>query len=338
MIANFENQSELFPPKLFSPLEKFAGSRILVAGGTGLIGRPLVNLLDSVGADVTVAGVESHETTKDYFSKRVRYLQADFTDQVASREACEGKEFVFNLVGIKGSVGVGESRAASVLMPMLRFQTNLAEASWQAGVLGYLFVSSINIYPPSRLHKEENAWVGAPTQSDRFTAIGKRMGEVLGLAFQQEHGWEAYKVVRPANVYGPYDIVDPIRSQVIPALIRKFLSGEEVVRVWGSGSTIRDFVYSEDVAYWIAKAMLDLPSNFPVNIGGGGGVSIAQLASEIASATGFSGEIVFDTDRPTGDAVRLLDTSRAEKYLGFETRTTLEQGLRKTVEWMRGVL
>ncbi len=337
-MTHFERTGPVSVPKTILPLENYSGKKVLVAGGTGMIGRPLVELLDSLGASVAVAGIEPAPSVESFFSNKVDYRQADFTKLEVAEACCEGMDYVFNLVGIKGSVGVGESRAASVLVPMLRFQTNLLEASWRAGVQGFLFVSSINVYPPSGLHLEENAWGGAPMQSDRITAIGKRVGEVLGLAFQLEHGWDAVKIVRPANVYGPYDVVDPIRSQVIPALIRKFLSGDDKVSVWGSGSTVRDFVYSDDVAYWIAKGMLNLPGNYPVNLGGGRGVSIAELAEAISLATGFAGEIEFDASKPTGDAVRLLDTSRAKKYLDYEIRTSLDDGLRKTIEWMRGVV
>jgi GDP-L-fucose synthase len=337
-LSGFENPEPVSVPETLIPIERYSGKKVLVAGGTGMIGRPLVSLLESVGAEVTVAGIEPSVAVESFFSNQVVYKQADFTDAKVAQQACEGKDFVFNLVGIKGSVGVGESRAASVLVPMLRFQTNLLEASWLSGVEGFLFVSSINVYPPSSLHAEQNAWAGAPMQSDRITAIGKRVGEVLGLAFQLEHNWDAMKIVRPANVYGPYDIVDPIRSQVIPALIRKFLSGGDSVQVWGSGSTVRDFVYSDDVAYWIAKGMLNLPTNYPVNIGGGRGVTVAELAEAIALATGFSGRIEFDPSKPSGDPVRLLDTTRARQFLDYEVRTSLDVGLRKTVEWMRGVV
>ena len=322
----------------FQSLDTYKGRKVLIAGGTGMIGRPLSKLLSELGAEVTVAGLEESNLGLGLVPEGVLYTQADFTDLNAARLSCEGQDFVFNLVGIKGSVGIGESKAASYLVPMLRFQTNLTEAAWAAGVKGFLFVSSINVYPPSERHFEENSWNGPPLQNDRVPGVGKRVGEVLGLAFQLEHQWEAFKTVRPANVYGPFDVVDPLRSQVIPGLIRKFLSGSPTVSVWGSGEAIRDFVYSEDMAYWFARAILDLPTNVPVNLGSGTGVSIETLARTIASLTGFTGALEFDGTKPSGDSVRLLDITRTKKLMGYSNLTSLEAGLAKTIHWMRSVL
>ena len=319
-------------------LKAYQGKSVMVAGGTGMIGRPLTRLLLAVGAKVTVAGIESPQVAKGILPSEVRYIQADFTEIRDAQIACEGQNYVFNLVGIKGSVGIGESKAASYLIPMLRFQTNLTEASFRAGVEGFLFVSSINVYPPADLHFEQNAWKGEPVQNDRIPGIGKRVGEIVGLAMELEHKWEAFRIVRPANVFGPFDVVDPLRSQVIPALIRKFLSSENQVSVWGSGETIRDFVFSEDMAYWFALAMLNVPTNYPVNLGSGGGVSIAELATTVARLTNFQGHVEFDSTRPSGDQVRLLDITRAKTLLDYKNLTPLEHGLAKTIDWMRSVL
>ena len=320
------------------PLETFFGKKVLIAGGTGMIGRPLCALLQNLGAVVTAAGLETRAEARALLPEESRYIRSDFTDVDAAREACEGQEYVFNLVGIKGSVGIGETKAASYLVPMLRFQANLTEAAWEAGVKGFLFVSSINVYPQAALHLERNAWKGAPLQNDRIPGIGKRVGEALGLAFQLEHGWEAMKVVRPANVYGRYDVVDPLRSQVIPALIHKFLHEKKQVSVWGDGKAVRDFVFSDDMAFWFAKAMLNLPPNYPVNLGSGTGITIKELAGTVAAVTGFSGKIEFDVSKPSGDPIRLLDITRAERLMAYENLTPLEEGIRKTMDWMRSQL
>jgi GDP-L-fucose synthase len=322
-------------PYISKPLESYSGKKILIAGGTGMIGRPLCSLLRDLGAVVTVAGLEAPAEAREMLPKETSYLQADFTDLDAAREACAGQDFVFNLVGIKGSVGIGETKAASYLLPMLRFQANLTEAAWEAGVKGFLFVSSINIYPQAALHLETNAWKGAPLQNDRIPGVGKRVGEVLGLAFQLEHGWDAMKVVRPANVYGRYDVIDPLRSQVIPALIHKFLREKKRVSVWGDGSAVRDFVFSDDIAFWFAKAMLSLPPNYPVNLGSGSGITIEELAQTVATVTGFSGHIEFDVSKPSGDPIRLLDITRARRLMAYENLTPLEEGIAKTMDWMR---
>ena len=324
---------------LASELEEFramyGGKRVMCAGGTGMIGRELVSLLAQSGATVSVSGLEDAHTAKQMLPEGIQYTQVDWS--VGPRpELLSHSQVVFNLMGQKGSVGIGEKKVASYLMPMLRYQANLLEAAYTAGVENYLFVSSLNVYPRAELHFEDNAWNGLPMQNDRIPGIGKRVGEIMGLAFELEHGWEAVRVVRPANVFGPNDILDPVRSHVIPSLIMKMLTDESgTVEVWGDGSAVRDFVYSQDCAFWIAKAACIVPANYPVNLGGGRGVSVLELAQLIKELVGYSGKLQFSRDKPTGDPVRILDMTRAKEVLDWKVRTPLKVALSETIDWAR---
>ena len=242
---------------------------------------------------------------------------------------------VFNLVGIKGSVGIGETKVASYLVSMLRFQTNLMEASFLEGIKKFLFVGSVCSYPQSNVHYEDNMWNGMPRQNDRIPGIAKRIGELMGEAFQLEHKWKAVKIVRPSNVYGPYDDFNPATAQVIPSLISRIVNGENPLKVWGDGSAIRDFIFSEDVAYWILETMKKAPSCLPINLGSGSGVTIKKLVSIIAKLTNPSLNILWDKDKPAGDPCRILSMDRAKDIIGFYPKTSLENGLSKTIEWYK---
>ena len=231
----------------------FKGKNILVAGGTGTIGIQVVKKLIKKQANVTIVSLDDVKFAKKVLGPDINFKKTDLTDLNNCKKVVKNQDMVFNLVGIKGSVGIGESKVASYLISMLRFQTNLMEASFLEGVEKFLFVGSVCSYPQSKIHYEDNMWNGMPKQNDRIPGIAKRVGELMGEAYQLEHGWNAVRIVRPSNVYGPFDDFDPTTAQVIPSLISRMVNGENPVKVWGDGSAIRDFIYSEDVAYWIFR-------------------------------------------------------------------------------------
>jgi len=262
--------------------KNYEGKKVLVAGGTGTIGIPLVKKLKELGAIVCVASMDNPDYARIVLGESVVFHQTDLTSFENCLEMTKGQDYVFNLVGIKGSTGIGQTKVASYLVPMLGFQTNLMEAAFRNKIQRYMFISSICGYPYSEVAKEEDSmWNGLPEQNDRIPGLAKRIGEVQGEAYMLEHGWDAVRIVRPSNVYGPYDDFNPTTAQVIPALIRRCLDGENPLKVWGDGSAVRDFVFSEDLAEWLLIALVFAPPCEPLNLGGGNGVSIRKLAETI---------------------------------------------------------
>ena len=313
----------------------WSGRKVLVAGGTGTIGVPMVRLLRSRGAAVTVIAVDSEERAREVLGAEVDYRRLDLTTLPNCLEATRGFQDVFNLVGIKGSVGVGESKVASFFYAMSLFQTNLMEAAYRSGVERFMFVSSICAYPHSAVPKaEDTVWHGMPLQNDRIPGLVKRIGEVQAETYKLQHGWDGVRIVRPANVYGPLDDFDPATAQVVPALIRRILSGENPMKVWGDGTVVRDFVFSEDVAYWTVEAMEKAPGGLPINIGSGEPTTIRDLVATLCSLVPVPPDVIWDPSGPTGDPVRILDIARAREVLDFRTRTPLKEGLRRTMEWL----
>ena len=155
--------------------------RVLVAGGTGTIGIPLVRSLVQSDAVVTVVSTDSPEYAKRIFGDTVTFFQSDLTKYENCLSVTHNQDYVFNLVGIKGSTGIGETKVASYLVPMLWFQTNLMEASFRNNIERYLFVSSICAYPESGIPKrEDTVWDGMPKQNDRIPGLAKRIGESAG--------------------------------------------------------------------------------------------------------------------------------------------------------------
>ena len=306
----------------------FKGKKVLVTGGTGLIGQPLVDMLVEAESHLNVVSLDDPRLAP----KGVTFVQKDLREFHNCKELCDGNEIVFHLAGIKGSPAMTASKPASFFVPLLAFNTNMMEAARLCGVKHYLYTSSVGVYSPADIFYEDDVWKTFPSPNDRFAGWAKRMGELQSEAYKIEYGWDKISIVRPANVYGPYDNFDPENAMVIPSLIHRVIKGENPLVVWGDGSPIRDFIYSTDVARGMMMAV-EKNINEPINLGSGTGVSIKQIAETVAkNAPGGSIPIEWDTSKPAGDARRLMDMTRAQSY-GFETIVDIEEGIKKTMDW-----
>ena len=309
----------------------YTGKNVLVTGGTGLIGRPLVEMLVDYGAYVSVVSLDNIDELRNaargnsigiYNRYDLRYL--DFCEV-----ACQGKDIVFQLAGIKGSPVATAKQPASFFVPTLQFSTNMMEAARRAKVGWYLNTSSIGVYGPAEIFHEDDAWEGKPSTHDKFAGWAKRIGEMQAEAYKIEYGWDCVTTVRPANAYGPWDSFSDESAMVIPSLIKRVCNGEKPLVAWGDGSPIRDFIHARDVARGM-MIMVEKQVREPVNLGSGVGVTIKDLAETIAEELGATVE--WDLSKPNGDKKRLMDTTRAESY-GFKPRISLQEGIRETINW-----
>ena len=302
----------------------FKNKKVLVAGGTGMIGRQLVNILVEKGAKVFIVSLDEPNNLPD----NVEYKFCDLREFSTCISACEGMDYVFNLAGVKGSPKMCKEQPADFMIPMLQFNTNLMEAARRTNVKWYLYTSSVGVYQPAEILKEDDVWETFPSKNDWFAGWAKRMGELQAQAYSIQYGWNAVSIVRPANVYGPYDNFDPNNAMVIPSLIRKAFENN-VLEVWGDGSPIRDFIHAQDVARGMVFAVENSITE-PLNLGSGTGCNIKQIAEIISKK--MNKDVVWLSDKPTGDKIRILDASRANSY-GFNTIVPLEQGIEDTIAW-----
>jgi GDP-L-fucose synthase len=307
----------------------FDSKTVLVTGGTGMIGRPLVDMLLARGTRVLVASLD--EPSRAPAGVEFRRCDLRFFDQCL--DACQGVDYVFNLVGIKGSPAMTSRKPASFFVPTLQFSINMMEAARRQGVARYLFVSSVGVYQPAEVFREDDVWKTFPSPNDRFAGWAKRMGELQAEAYRIEYGWEAISIVRPANVYGPWDNFDPENAMVIPSLVRRASEGENPLVVWGDGSQIRDFIHARDCARGILQ-VFEQGIREPVNLGSGTGITIREVVETLVSCLDPQPKVVWDTSKPAGDARRVMDTSRAESH-GIHPTISLAEGIRETLEWYR---
>ncbi len=305
-------------------LDGFKQKQVLVTGGTGLIGRQVVQILCDAGASVTVVSLDTI-----LVDERANHIQGDLTHFEFCKEITTNIDFVFHIAGIKGSIEVTKAKPASFFVPLLMFNTNILEASRLNRVKKLVYTSSIGAYSSAEVFKETENLEGPPM--DMFPGWAKRMAELQIQAYKHQYGMENFSVVRPCNVYGPGDNFDPKNAMVIPSLMYRIYKGENPVVIWGDGSAVRDFAYSRDVAEGIILALHYGTKGAFVNLGSGIGVTIRELVEALRSFIEFNYE--FDSSKPAGFPKRVMDISLARESIHYNPTTSLKDGLKETWAW-----
>ena len=282
---------------------KFENKNVLISGGTGMIGRHLVEmLLNKNCKTITIASLDEPNNLPE----NVLFRKVDLTSLENCLEVCKGQDIVLHLAGIKGSPLMAKTKPASFMVPMIMFNTNLLEAARRRDAEWILYTSSIGVYAQAPTLHEDDVWKTFPSENDKFAGWAKRIGELQLEAYNVQYDMKNTSIIRPANVYGKWDNFDPNTAMVIPSLINRIVSGENPLRVWGNGSAVRDFIHANELVEIICRAYKEI--------------------------TGKTIDIEWDTTKPTGDKQRLMDTERL-KGTGFNLETSLEQGVKETMTW-----
>ena len=305
-------------------LKNFEQKKVLVTGGTGMIGREIIHLLCDAKAHVSSVSLDKLQV-----DDRANHIYGDLTDFAFCKEITKGMDFVFHVAGIKGSIEVTKSKPASFFVPLLQFNTNVLEACRMNQVKKVVYTSSIGAYASAEVFKETENLDGSPM--DMFPGWAKRMAEMQVEAYKIQYGLENFAIVRPCNVYGPGDNFDPENAMVIPTLMYRIYHKENPVVVWGDGSAVRDFAYSRDVAEGVILALHYGTKSKFVNLGSGKGYSIKELVEALRSFIDFNYE--FDTTKPSGFPKRVMDISLARELIHYNPTTSLKEGLKNTWEW-----
>ena len=305
-------------------LKEYDGKNVLVTGGSGLIGRQVIDILADTGASIRCISMDGLITNSKAENIVGNLISLDFC-----KEIVRDMDYVFHLAGIQGTVQTSSSKLASHFTPTLMMNTNLLEAARRQKVKKLVYTSSIGAYAEGPYLREDDDTIASTPMA--FAGWAKRMAELQIHAYKVQYGIDTFSTVRLSNIYGPGDNFDPATAMVIPSLIYRILRGENPLRVWGDGTTIRDFLYCRDAAEGIILALhYGTPGRF-INIASGKGHSIRDIIIALNSFIEF--DYLFDTSKPSGAPVRVMDISKAKESLGFTPTTDLPTGLKNTWDW-----
>ncbi|HYA15522.1 MAG TPA: GDP-L-fucose synthase [Syntrophales bacterium] len=303
--------------------------RITVTGGKGFLGHHLVNKLRERGYDHIDA-----ISSSDY----------DLThlDNIIRMYADKRPDIVIHLAARVGGIGYNRENPATLFYANLIMGAQLIHEGYLRNIDKFVAIGTVCAYPKFTPvpFKEDDLWNGYPEETNAPYGLAKKMMLVQSQAYRQQYGFNSIFLI-PVNLYGPRDNFDPQSSHVIPSLIKKCidanLNNEREIIVWGSGRATREFIYVEDAAEAIILATESYNKNDPVNIGTGREISIKDLVELITELTGFQGKIIWDEGKPDGQPRRMLNTARAFQEFGFTAKTSLRDGLKKTIDWYREV-
>jgi GDP-L-fucose synthase len=312
--------------------------RVLVTGGTGFIGSYVVEHLLHLGASVRVFDRIPDGKIRNipHLDNDVEFIHGDCADLHAIECACAGQDVVMNLAAHVGGIEYNRMHQGLLLRDNLNIATTVIEGARRASVERFLVVSSACVYPHDCIvpTPESEGDRSVPEETNGGYGWAKRMAEKIGYYYANEYGMKV-GVVRPYNTYGPRDHFGPENSHVIPALLERIMENENPLVVWGSGKQTRAFLYVEDVADGMIRAIERYPVPDPVNLGTDEEVTIAGLVQKITHYTKRNPTVVFDTSKPDGSPRRNSDNSKAKEKLGFKPSVSLDQGLKKTIDWYR---
>lgn len=302
------------------------GDKIYVAGHRGLVGSAIVRSLKRSGYDNIIGRTHS---------------ELDLTDQRAVREFFEAeKPDVVVLAAAKvGGINANQSEPAEFAYQNMQIQCNVIKCCHDFKVKKLLFLGSTCIYPKMAPQPiPEDALLTGPLEiTNEAYAIAKISGLKMCSYFKQQYG-DDFISCMPTNLYGPYDNYELSGSHVMPAMIRKFheakVSGAPTVELWGSGTPLREFLYSDDMADACVYLLENYQGITHVNIGTGKEITIKGLAELVKKTVGYKGEIVWNRDMPDGTPRKLTDVSKLHE-LGWTHKVELEEGVRLAYEWFR---
>lgn len=311
---------------------------MLVTGGAGFVGSHVVELLLEEGAIVRVVDNLSNGTLENLnkVKDRIEFIHGNLENLDDCKKSTKEMDIVLNLVAKVGGIKFNVEHPGTMFRDNVIVNTNMLEAARINNVERFLVISSACVYP--RFCKiptpESEGFVGTPEPTNFGYGWAKRMAEIQADAYYREFKMKI-AIARPYNSYGPRDHFYTEKAHVIPALIKRIFDEENPLTVWGNGEESRAFIYVRD----LARGMLDLiekhPEPDPVNIGTDEEIKIKELVKLLVELSGKSPQISFDTSKPAGQPRRNCDTTKAKEKIGFIAKTTLDNGLRNTIEWYK---
>lgn len=304
-------------------------TKVLVTGGTGFLGKHVVSKLEQHFGVENICAPSSKELN-------LLNSQTSFWDI-----AQEYPDIILHMAAKCGGILANKNSPADFLRDNTQMGLNVYEVARKLNIqrvysLGSVCMYGMNCPVP---FKEDDIFNQYPESTNAPYGQAKRTLMMLHQTYRQQYGLKGAFLI-PVNLYGSGDAFDLTNSHVVPALINKFVNAQKnntpYVECWGTGTATRELLFVEDAAEAIANCVINkFDSELPINLGTGQDISIKALAETIKELTNYKGEIVFTGDVSDGQPKRRLDVTRAKELLNWEAKTSLEEGLTKTIQWYK---
>jgi len=310
----------------------FKNAKVLVTGGSGFIGVNLIKRLLNEGADIRATLHNKKPIIED---DRIEYIRGDLRLEEDCEKAVDGIEYIFMCAANTSGAKVMASTPLVHLTPNMLMNIQMLQAAYSAKVKKFLFISTNTVYPLTDFPVKESDVTNNFYESYHIVAWMKRFTEIVCEMYSNRIK-EPMKtiVVRPGNLYGPYDKFDWEKSKVIPAIMRRAIERHDPFEVWGDGMDLKDFLYIDDCIDGLMLAMEKLEKFEPINIASGIPVTIRDVLAQILKSADYDdADIQYDSSKPTMIPKRMIDISLAKEKLGFEPKVPLQEGIHRTVQW-----
>tara|TARA_A100001388_G_scaffold276551_1_gene264610 strand:- start:372 stop:1319 length:948 start_codon:yes stop_codon:yes gene_type:complete len=299
--------------------------KISVTGGEGFLGGHLIRLLEKKNPKKISI---------------VRHSEYDLVDGYDVRKMYKDQkpDIVFHLAATVGGIGVNQQNPGKFFYENAVMNLQVIHNAYLSNVEKIISIGTVSVYPEDTPipFDEKNIWKGYPQEDNAPYGIAKRIMHTHSLSYRKQYNFNSIMMIL-TNLYGPGDNFNKDTSHVIAALIRRIYEAKErnekEIIVWGDGNSTRDFCYIEDIAQGIILAAEKYNDSEPLNLASGREVTIKELVMIIKKLMNYEGKIIWDKDMPIGPNRRNINIQLAKKKIGFKPKFSLEEGIKKTVEF-----
>jgi len=298
---------------------------ISITGGYGFLGKYLKKKLEQRNCN-NISLVE-REKYNLVINKDVKRMYDDLKPDI-----------VFHLAAVVGGIEINQKNPGKFFYENAMINLQVIHESYLHKIEKIISIGTVSIYPENAPlpFNEKNIWEGYPEEANAPYGIAKRIMHVQSSSYRKQYGYNSILLLL-TNLFGPEDNFNPQSSHVVASLIKKFhdakINNKKEAVVWGDGESTRDFCYVEDIAEGIVLAAEKYNKSDPVNLASGNEISIKKLALLIKKQIGYEGSILWDSSKPSGPKRRVIDINKAKNEFGYQVTTSLEEGIKKTVDW-----
>jgi GDP-L-fucose synthase len=315
----------------------WAGKKVLVTGGSGMVGSCISKILLELNSDVFITVYnKDYSKIRDIKNKIKIYKNCDLRNLDGANKALKNKDIVLHLAAKVAGINYNRKHPGTMFRDNMLINSNVLDAAVSNKIERILVVSSACVYPrdcqiPT---PESEGFVGVPEPTNDGYGWAKRMLEFQAQAYNKEFSLKV-AIARPYNCYGPRDNFNVETAHVIPSIIRRIYAGENPLKVWGTGEQSRSFLYVEDFARGLLEITEKCPCADPINLGTDEEIKIRDLVKLIIKLTNKDVKIIFDKSKPDGQPRRVCDITKCKRVIGFAPKVNLIEGLKRTIEWYK---